>query len=125
VFSQATLYLFSHSAFAFFSNSTCLFHRSDLAHSEVMSFPEVVSHQEGLEVDNSKTRPSATYVVNHDTIDEQADPPDGHYYYPQRREIYGLRRTTFFLILALLIVVLAAGIGGGVGATNAVNNAKK
>jgi hypothetical protein len=90
-----------------------------------MSFPEVVSHQEGLEVDNSKTRPFDKYVVNHGAIDEQADPHDGHYYYPQQREICGLRRTTFFLILTLTIVVLAAGIGGGVGATTAVNNAKK
>jgi hypothetical protein len=108
-----------------FSNSTRLFDRSDLAHSEVMSFPEVVSHQEGLEIDNSKTRPFDKYVVNHGAIDEQADPPDGHYYYPQQREICGLRRTTFLLILALTIVVLAAGIGGGVGATTAVNNTKR
>jgi hypothetical protein len=56
-----------------------------------MSFPEVVSHQESLEVDNSKTRPFEKYVVNRGAIYEQADPPDGHYYYPQRREICGLR----------------------------------
>lgn len=43
----------------------------------------------------------------------------------KEQRICGLRKTTFFLALALLLVILAAGIGGGVGGTMAVNNAKK
>lgn len=43
----------------------------------------------------------------------------------EARTIFGLRPTTFFLILALVLVILAAGIGGGVGGTIAVKNAKK
>jgi hypothetical protein len=41
------------------------------------------------------------------------------------RTVMGLRGTTFCLLLALIFVILAAGIGGGVGGTLAVNNARK
>ncbi|KAI1437168.1 hypothetical protein GGR50DRAFT_646355 [Xylaria sp. CBS 124048] len=42
----------------------------------------------------------------------------------QERTIMGARRPTFFLCVALAIVVLAAAIGGGVGGSMAVRNAK-
>jgi len=39
--------------------------------------------------------------------------------------ICGFFPTTFFLSMALLLVIIIAGVGGGVGGTLAVNNAKK
>ena len=41
------------------------------------------------------------------------------------RTVCGMRGVTFCLLLALIFVILAAGIGGGVGGTLAVNNARK
>lgn len=43
---------------------------------------------------------------------------------PGGKTIWGLQATVFWLLMALVFVVLAAGIGGGVGGTLAVNNAK-
>lgn len=43
----------------------------------------------------------------------------------QSRSICGLLPTTFLLSMALVLVILLAGIGGGVGGTVAVNNARK
>jgi hypothetical protein len=54
--------------------------------------------------------------------------PDANYpqHWPaQERTILGLRRPTFFLSLALAFVIIAAAIGGGVGGSMAVENAKK
>jgi hypothetical protein len=76
-----------------------------------MAAPQVAIH-EGLEVFEPRTNPAETY---------KQDAP----YAEQQRKLCGLRTTTFFLTLALILVILAAGIGGGVGATSAVNNAKK
>ncbi|KAI1815818.1 hypothetical protein GGS20DRAFT_584112 [Poronia punctata] len=42
----------------------------------------------------------------------------------QERTILGLRRPTFFLSVALAIVIIAAAVGGGVGGSMAVENAK-
>ncbi|KAL2062869.1 hypothetical protein VTL71DRAFT_5941 [Oculimacula yallundae] len=60
---------------------------------------------------------------------QSAVPPQ--YYYPspeqdvrKERTILGVRPATFFLSLALVVVILVAAIGGGVGGTMAVNNAK-
>jgi hypothetical protein len=39
--------------------------------------------------------------------------------------ICGFLPATFFLFVALLLVIIIAGVGGGVGGTLAVNNAKK
>ena len=41
------------------------------------------------------------------------------------RKIWGLRRSTFFLTVALLAVIVVAAIGGGVGGSIAVKNAKR
>ncbi|PVH83239.1 hypothetical protein DL98DRAFT_513502 [Cadophora sp. DSE1049] len=60
---------------------------------------------------------------------QEAVPPQ--YYYGsgegdarKERTMCGVRPATFFLSLALVLVILAAAIGGGVGGTMAVNNAK-
>ena len=106
-----------------------------------MADPQVVAH-EGLEVAPNVDKPfdyshvpqtgyQPQPVYQHLPQPEQTyrpetqpNPPS----YPQestkRREILGLRFTTFFLVLALIVVILAVAIGAGVGATNAVHNAK-
>jgi hypothetical protein len=90
-----------------------------------MAAPQVAVH-EGLEVFEPRTNPAETYKQNAPYSEQQI----GGHYGPnhdggRERRLYGLRATTFFLTLALVLVILAAGIGGGVGATSAVNNAKK
>jgi hypothetical protein len=55
-----------------------------------------------------------------------------HYYdpnltapeHPMGRTIFGLRRSTFWLCLVLIAVVIIAAVGGGVGGSIAVKNAK-
>lgn len=42
-----------------------------------------------------------------------------------KRRICGLRRPTFFLTVALLAVIVIAAVGGGVGGSLAVKNAKR
>ena len=85
-----------------------------------MAAPEAYAHSE-LEVAPQQSPLPAKYKP-YDAVPEYyegpVDPRD-------ERTICGLRTTTFFLALALLLVILAAGIGGGVGGTMAVNNAKK
>ncbi|KAH7323592.1 hypothetical protein BKA65DRAFT_71369 [Rhexocercosporidium sp. MPI-PUGE-AT-0058] len=60
---------------------------------------------------------------------QEAVPPQYYHGSPEgdrrkERTICGFRAATFFLSLALVLVILAAAIGGGVGGTMAVNNAK-
>ncbi|CZS89596.1 uncharacterized protein RCO7_02513 [Rhynchosporium graminicola] len=60
---------------------------------------------------------------------QSAVPPNYYYASPEsdarkQRTICGVRPATFFLSLALVVVTLVAAIGGGVGGTMAVNNAK-
>lgn len=43
----------------------------------------------------------------------------------ESRRICGLPPPTFFLAAALILVIMLAGIGGGVGGTLAIDNAKK
>jgi hypothetical protein len=90
-----------------------------------MAAPQVAIH-EGLEVFEPRTNPAETYKQDAPYAEQQI----GGHYWPEQdggreRKLCGLRTTTFFLTLALILVILAAGIGGGVGATSAVKNAKK
>ncbi|KAI3332493.1 hypothetical protein HD806DRAFT_480764 [Xylariaceae sp. AK1471] len=56
---------------------------------------------------------------------EQIKPFDQTQAYPApERTIFGVRRATFFLSLALVIVILVAAVGGGVGGSVAVQNAR-
>ncbi|KAH7380959.1 hypothetical protein BKA64DRAFT_713513 [Cadophora sp. MPI-SDFR-AT-0126] len=60
---------------------------------------------------------------------QEAVPPQYYYGSPEgdarkERTMCGVRPVTFVLSLALVLVILAAAIGGGVGGTMAVNNAK-
>jgi hypothetical protein len=90
-----------------------------------MAAPQVAVH-EGLEVFEPRTHPAETYKQDAPYSEQQI----GGHYGPEHngggreRKLCGLRTTTFFLTLALILVI-AAGKGGGVGATSAVNNAKK
>ena len=44
--------------------------------------------------------------------------------YPPEKKILGMRRPTFLLCAVLIFVIVAAAIGGGVGGSMAVANAK-
>jgi hypothetical protein len=92
-----------------------------------MAAPQVAIH-EGLEVFEPRTNPAKIETYKQDA--PYSEQQIGGHYRPEHdggreRTLFGLRTTTFFLTLALILVILAAGIGGGVGATSAVNNAKK
>lgn len=86
------------------------------------------SHSD-LEVTSMQQRAVADkyYADRPEATTAESGPPQ--YFYPQdgekKRTICGMRGTTFILAVALVLVILAAGIGGGVGGTMAVNNAKK
>jgi len=87
--------------------------------------------------DSYKEAVGGYYQQGLEVVPPQAKPFDGqqyqHAYYPGQgypapepeRTIFGVRRTTFFLSLALAIVIIAAAVGGGVGGSMAVENARK
>ena len=64
----------------------------------------------GEQKDNSHT--------NHAVLTSEASPR-------KSGSICGLLPATFFMLAALILVIVIAGVGGGVGGTIAVNNAKK
>jgi len=63
-------------------------------------------------------------LIPNETYRHQYHPPIPEDSRPKERKIWGLRTTTFWLSLALGIVVTAAIVGGGVGGSIAVSNAK-
>ncbi len=64
--------------------------------------------------------------VNHNSTDHiPTKTPQGTPRGTPRGTILGLRRTTFILAVALTVVTIAAAVGGGVGGSLAVSNAKK
>lgn len=71
--------------------------------------------QGGLELAEPKSEPITHFGYEKGHVDIQK----------QSRSICGLLPTTFLLSMALVLVILLAGIGGGVGGTVAVNNARK
>lgn len=88
------------------------------------SSPEVVTYSD------MEAIPGQQKAVADKSYSEQDQNVPPQYYYnspdgSKERTICGLRTTTFFLTVALILVILAAGIGGGVGGTMAVNNAKR
>ena len=96
-----------------------------------MATPQVAVH-EGLEVFHPSANPHLAEPYKQGKLysDQQIGGGQPNRYYGtedggRERKLCGLRPTTFVLTLALILVILAAGIGGGVGATSAVNNAKK
>lgn len=80
------------------------------------SSPQAAYHS-GLEVAPPQVVPETKYGQGYGYSDPQP-------HQPVDRTVCGVRPATFWLLLALLLVILAAGIGGGVGGTLAVNNAK-
>lgn len=99
-----------------------------------MSAPEVV--QPGLEVVTNRppvykdytpmpqiNDQKGAYIPTEVTSVEGKDASDGNE--KSGRTVLGMRNSTFCLLLALILVTLIAAIGGGVGGTMAVNNAKK
>ena len=43
----------------------------------------------------------------------------------KRTSVCGMRPVTFFLVLALIFTIVVAAVGGGVGGSMAVENAKR
>jgi hypothetical protein len=70
------------------------------------------AHAGGLEVVPEQPKP--TWTVGQSPA-----------YRVPERTIFGVRRATFFLSLALVFVIIAAAVGGGVGGSLAVQNAKR
>lgn len=83
-----------------------------------MAFSPQVVHHSDLEVAPPHTSPAPKYEPNDAYVEGQP------HYEPVQRMVWGLQPIVFWLLMALGFVVLAAGIGGGVGGTLAVNNAK-
>lgn len=107
-----------------------------------MSLPSPEAVQPGLEVVSNKS--AGLEVVNKPPVYGDYSPmpqsphqkgaytasasPTGNGDYKDEkpeRTILGMRGATFCLFLALIFVIVAAGVGGGVGGTLAVNNARK
>ncbi|KAI1822401.1 hypothetical protein F4861DRAFT_389588 [Xylaria intraflava] len=77
------------------------------------SYKEVKMSQPGLEVTCGPPAPAPVYEMLKSPTVQKQEPT-----------ILGVRRPTFFLSVALAIVIIAAVIGGGVGGSLAVQNAK-
>jgi hypothetical protein len=94
--------------------------------------PEVVQTQPGLEVVSNKPPVYGDYSPMPQSPNQKGayaptvlEGPEDHKNMRSEKTILGMRGATFCLFLALVFVILAAGVGGGVGGTLAVNNAKK
>ena len=73
-------------------------------------------------------KPQQSYTPIQSGLEVAPQQTPAYYQYPPQqgeRTIFGLRRTTFFLSVALAVVIIAAAVGGGVGGTLAVQNARK
>lgn len=83
--------------------------------------PEVVPYS-NLEHYNQDHSTYSNYQNNNKST---APLTDSTPYVPKKRKIAGLAPTTFWLLIALAVVTIAAAVGGGVGGSMAVANAKK
>jgi hypothetical protein len=101
-----------------------------------MEGPHVVDPENYKKEATYTPSPAQQYQQSYHPVDSglevapQQQPAYGHYHPHQGQEgppqtILGLRRTTFFLSLALVAVIIIAAVGGGVGGSLAVQNARK
>lgn len=98
------------------------------------NLPELVTSPGGLEVDHSMSAPSPRYDIQYQYADPNQSFPHKADYAPSGNGdrgvpqdsplICGVRKSTFWLATILAIVVVAAAVGGGVGGSIAVSNAK-
>lgn len=102
-----------------------------MKHQTTQAGLEVVAEQPALEVAEAGLEP---YVQHNSTGPLENSNANSHANIavlglserqPKSRGICGLPPPTFFLAVAVILVIMLAGIGGGVGGTLAVSNAKK
>jgi hypothetical protein len=94
-----------------------------------------VTQEDGLEVVREDSTleycgPTGTSIYPQSAITLKSEILGGAFYddgKPQTKEktICGLRLATFCLLITLILVVLIAAIGGGIGGTMAVKNARQ
>jgi hypothetical protein len=92
-----------------------------------MTTPQVADHSQ-LEVVEQVSKP---YALQHYSMEPSAAPQSEYHLRgyngdsQSRKTICGFQLSKFLLSIALVCVIIAATVGGGVGGSIAVRNAKK